>query len=920
MPPEQRLQSLKSVCQSPILLLSLPLFLAVATAPALAWIDLDRQERTTRPDGIHVLDGTYVMNAGQLHINITNHGIIGSQFSRNASWSHAPSGQWPGGSGNEYLWSAGLWVGARKLGQTLVSTGQFEREFRPRPNLEATIYEAIDAVLLRPPGNIEAGGARIPDPNANDDAQHGDGRIDEEILNGYDEDDDGRIDEDFAQIGTQMMVCTMYDNTALSMEEYPDHEPLDLKVVMSTYAWNSEVADDFVGFRFDITNVGLTDLEDVYFGFFADCDVGSRDIPGAGGDDLAGGWTGLRQARDGTWVDVSVAYMYDAAENNRIEGYFGVLFLGARFDPASSIRGFQSFAPNVAFDDGGEPNNDEERYELLSATGFDTNIPELKKNDFRFLVSAGPWSRLEPNQSRSFEAVMVAGNDLRGLLDNCVEAVLTWRGAFFDLDNNPMTGVGGRETKVCLEWFDEDEQGTNILLTHSADYFDQSCLPFGGLELIPEEDLYVDEFGQHCIWVNMDNCDECAAVNGQVCNAGNFFDIWRCNNMMLPEEFRPGCTGVLGKETNIPWLVGMPPPPPGLRVWPRDNGVHVYWDDRSEHIRDLRLNEIDFESYKVWRADDWTRPLGTSLDNGPGNELWQLIDEFDVINDYTITQLVGDSLAVYELPLGRNTGFESIRYDPACLTDPRFDGLAEAMQDFVDSDPLGFHSVRPPLRDANGRLIEGRQDLQPWEHSPAVLDTFFMAAVREQDLAAGIRSKRGSRFYEYIDREVHNGFLYFYSVTATDHEMDDGPFSIRTIGPGLTGSPTSSFTSTTPGTAAQSAEDRIRLGANIYVYPNPATREALAEFQELYPNADDPTGVRVMFTNLPAARNTIRIFTTSGDLVQTLRHDGSDGYGMTSWNLVSRNGQQVVSGLYLYSVETAEEGFDDFIGKFVIIR
>ena len=36
---------------------------------------------------------------------------------------------------------------------------------------------------------------------------------------------------------------------------------------------------------------------------------------------------------------------------------------------------------------------------------------------------------------------------------------------------------------------------------------------------------------------------------------------------------------------------------------------------------------------------------------------------------------------------------------------------------------------------------------------------------------------------------------------------------------------------------------------------------ALAEFQELNPSGDDPTGVRVKFANLPAAHNTIQIFT-----------------------------------------------------------
>lgn len=139
-------------------------------------------------------------------------------------------------------------------------------------------------------------------------------------------------------------------------------------------------------------------------------------------------------------------------------------------------------------------------------------------------------------------------------------------------------------------------------------------------------------------------------------------------------------------------------------------------------------------------------------------------------------------------------------------------------------------------------------------------------------------------------------------------------------GPGLSGDPGSSFGNTTPGASAQSAEERERFGVNIYVYPNPATRDALAEYQQMLPNGEDPTGVRVTFTNLPMSLNTISIYTVSGDLVQTISHDGTTGSGQVSWNLMSRNLQEVVSGVYLYAVQSVDERFEDFIGKFVVIR
>ena len=105
----------------------------------------------------------------------------------------------------------------------------------------------------------------------------------------------------------------------------------------------------------------------------------------------------------------------------------------------------------------------------------------------------------------------------------------------------------------------------------------------------------------------------------------------------------------------------------------------------------------------------------------------------------------------------------------------------------------------------------------------------------------------------------------------------------------------------------------------IYVVPNPATTESMAGWT-LQPNNDDPTGVKVEFRNLPKSRGTIRVYTLAGDLVEELPFDGSGGVGTVKWDLVSRNGQDVTSGIYLYSVEPESKDFSRFVGKFVVIR
>ncbi len=889
------------------ILFTLPLYwFAAFSAEAALDTNADRQHLADRPDGIHITDGSYVMTVGELQINITNHGLIGSMYTQGLPYSHAPSGQWPAGSGNEYLWAGGLWIGGRINNDLRVSTGQYEREFRPTRDLWSTLYEARDREVVRPGGNSDASGFRVPDKNADDD---GDGVVDEETLNGLDDDGDGRIDEDFGQIGDQMMVCTMYDNTPLASEIYPDHEPLNLRVVQTTAAFAANDYADFVALRYEVTNVGATDIDDMFFGFLTDCDIGPRGKPNLARDDRTGFFEGLVRSSNRSWSYVRVGYMYDAGDDP-LPGYFGVAGLGD-----SRFRSYQYYSSNQTYEAGGRPIDDAQRYESMSRYRIDRDFDDAKPNDYSFLLSTGRHAILAPGSTYSFDMVLVAGDGLEGMLTACANADLAYRGAYFDMDNDPETGTRGREFKEC---FTEIPHPGHIYYQRAASLMQNWCSEGnGGFASITEDD-FVEESGQWCIWLNVDNCAECSNRSGVDCNYDSsvFWTYWNCADETLPAPERLGCTGIAGRETRIPWIdTRVPPPSPDLRVWPQDNAVHVFWNDESQYAEDFELEMVDFESYRIWRADNWARPRGTSTNTGPGTELWQMIAEFDVINDMEI--VVSESM-VDTVALGRNTGLEPVAYRPRCLDDLRYEELAIAMQSVVDADTDGHLTRRPRLRDGSGAPISGFENLLRWESEPTVLDTFFMVAEREA--AAGVVPKRGMSFYEYVDRGPHNGFLYYYSVTATDRRIEFDDSRPVNRGYGLVGSPNSSFTFTTPAAAAQTATQRAELGANIYVYPNPATNESLAEFQQFPPSNDDPTGVRIVFANLPRAKNRVRVYTAAGDLVKELSHDGSQGYGQISWNMVSDNGHEIVSGIYLFSVESDRSEFDDFVGRFVVVR
>jgi plastocyanin len=190
--------------------------------------------------------------------------------------------------------------------------------------------------------------------------------------------------------------------------------------------------------------------------------------------------------------------------------------------------------------------------------------------------------------------------------------------------------------------------------------------------------------------------------------------------------------------------------------------------------------------------------------------------------------------------------------------------------------------------------------------------------------------------YRYVDREVKNGFAYFYAVTAFDSTTDN--------------SVTTELGGRRAAAEAEAVVPQIAVSANgpkgVWVVPNPYRGYAQIQQRpsawDLLPNGSDPTGTHIDFLGLPAGKWTIRIFTVSGDLVQELhssdpvneslrgtvqvgnqtlpgynrQQDNADD-GEARWNLISRSGQDIASGIYLFSVDSSE---GTQRGRFVIIR
>jgi hypothetical protein len=832
-----------------------------------------------------------VSTAGNVWMKTTNIGILGNPFTAQSS---DPSAQWPGPSGVEYLFFIGLWVAAKNSEATdpaQVRRVSHNTEWRPPSLLPADkIYQSYDGA---PSGNREV----------DDDT---DGSIDEEFLNGKDDDFDGNIDEDFAALSQQMYTCELRDDTdqAVNANFAEKHVPFGLLVQQSTMAFAVPGANDFAAADFKIFNQSGHMLDSAYVGFFVEQDVGPTSDDRYFSDDLP-----EPRVPQGDFLEVipSSDPRYDPAlctqdtihvrgfsvtdddgDMFRTPGASSFLLLGHTTDPTGAkaprrvgFRMYNFYSPGTPFVQGGTPLVDIERYAAMSselnidpATGL-INVErpeESQKTDTQALCSVGPFLEWRNGESISVQIALAVQridytrpvNDPRdGLLPNqerygamianAIEAQKTFNGKFLPTATGETPDQRGRETGVIL---DAGEQPTDL-----ADCRDE-------------------EAGQT------------RQVNS---NQVTWFDF-DCNF----------CTGVPG-HVSRKWLAAAPPPNPGKRLTSQDRRIVIEWDNLSEVTPDPSTNRLDFLKYRVWKASNFTRPVGST---GPSEELWALLAEFRL---YDYLSPLRDSL---------DTDSDGIR-DSLRLTSP----VLLNTQTFERLYPVDIRPCKTGTTLVNGQCLDGSGQVALAEPVPG--DTAYVEGVRwyrnanNVPVTPNVPNFRTAVYpigrYRYEDPNVLNGFVYFYSVTGKD---STGQRDVNG-GRGTLAEQEGRKSATEQEGISPQAQAGGRTGG-VYVVPNPYRGRSQ---WDLTPNATDPTGTHVDFFNLPPGQWTLRIFTISGDLVQVIRHtdiqvDGKVQQenaedGQATWNLISRNGQDVVSGIYLFSVESSN-GTEQ--GKFVIIR
>ncbi len=900
-----------------------------------------------------------VHRVGNIWMNFTNWGYFGN-FSiwgtlgmedpeYPGTW--APQCEYPANSNIQYLFQGGLWLGAmvQEEGYEFprVSTGT-DGWVRPRVN---EFYPAEDD-----PGRIVEMSTRPNNYN----------RLGEYVTH-----DDAISEQDFLITYADTLTEDFY------VGDDPidgPHFPLGIMIKQRSYAWSYNYAQNFIIIDWEVENIAGNYLKNLYVGLYIDADVGWEGEPDNWFmDDVCGFQRWFYYTRPDGLQDSSVINTAWIADNDGrpVAITSGIDFTspavtGVRVVRAPNPKLRTSFnwwisngepeldfgpawdddsAPSGWTDTYGTPMGDTRKYFILSNGEFDYDQVYVNKSE---------WIADHPHEIRDRwnpDRVLESHNwKIPGVTDDTDPAVVD------DLAN-------GYDTRYLLSWgplgiFDHlDQAGNRIYRLNPGEKFSMTIAYVAGDAFHDRNDpqtdpqnIDPDKFSFNSFRYN---ADWAARVYDNPMIDTPIHD-WGWDH--IPGTNDPNGSegdgmldtgdGWYGEDTGNDGLFALAAGDVAYRWVGGVSFEDIYPGpdaDGSENDGHLSPQE---DAYERPEEFDYTRHNGM-LDYGDGHPDFQgpppppvpnlelltepitlerdsviLVIDYDKLNRCVILTWNKDPSEApnYTDPFSREWDFEGYRIyvsntgleqDFAFLDE--FDRVDFAY--FSENDSLATKPVDDPEAIAPDTLIDGIR--------------YYRKPVGRNIGLSGsgdLYYDPDSENYYYVIDDAHPMMPRYYSVTAFDH----GDYKTGT--PPLESARRANMIYIAPcGNAA----------APVMVVPNPYRANedyTVAHGDDLsWENRDDgtpdyfpQTDRRLYFYNLPEFC-LIRIYTVSGDLVDVVPHniagDGKQGWNADfaeAWDLNSRNHQQVVSGMYLFTVEKTDENGKpkgDFeTGKFVVIR
>ncbi|MDZ4722638.1 MAG: hypothetical protein SGI97_01840 [candidate division Zixibacteria bacterium] len=655
------------------------------------------------------------------------------------------------------------------------------------------------------------------------------------------------------------------------------HKPLNIKVNQRSMAWSYEYADDFVLFDYEIQNIGQQRLRKVYMGIWVDGDVwhATRQGPIGWDDDMVGFYRTHPSPEGCGFIDtVNIAW---TADNDGDPESGDWDFRSARNAVGVRVVRTPSDSINYSFN-WWITNYTDDRLDF-GPRRLGTSEEPFRSFGGRLGTPTGDANKYYMMRKQEFD----------------YDLLFTGKNHFFDGWSYPPP-----EAKDMADGFD-----TRYLLS------------FGPFDIDPGQSLplsfaFVGGTNLHQSTAGI------ASFNHE--NPQPYYNELDFSNLALNSRWaswvydNPGIDtdGDLysGKfricnETDTFWYEGdgvpdfrgaSPPPAPRVRVVPQEGKLTVRWNGfYSETTKDVFLQEVDYEGYRVYAGLDERKTslsLRASYDVEDYNRFrWRLVRPDS--GAWTLEEIpfTIDSLRL----LYADSLFDPLVYSRINPLTSNGELYYFAAQDFNSSaldDSTGIYRVYPAA-------VNPGADAKLW--MPDDITTEFGVPLPKYYT------------YEIVLSDLLASIPYTIAVTAFD-------FGSPLVGlASLETSPTTNSITEYPQTSADTVE---ALDLDAYVYPNPYRSDGgYVEdgYESRRVNQTGDRSGRLHFANLPSVC-TISIFSIDGDLIREIDHNFPDG-GPSSmhetWDMVTRNTQKVVSGIYYFVVESRDK---HQIGKFTIIR
>jgi hypothetical protein len=888
---------------------------------------------------VNPTDAKY-LTANNIKMPIQNDAVFGQN-----PYTGRAGTEWPQGTGNMYIYGAGIWIGAQiPYGsgfKKVVSYG-----YNPNDG-----YSEWGPGIITAPYTADHGVAGPP--------------ITWPILLSTESDSwTSREDslwpvkdslENPKFVSAEDSWCFYNDADILYHDAQADSgDQLNVFVKQTTYSFSSKLDKNIIFVVWDIYNQGDRDLDSVYIGITCDPDLGNAT------DDMIG----FDSTRNFCWV-----YNYNLEYDQDIQGRPGMMGFRYFQSPLDSAGGTQlGLTALTLFTIDTDPANDEERYNLMAGLTKSGGIRpggrfdvDVSPQDKRFCQSSGPF-KLKMGDSTRVVFGVVAGEN-----ENLLKINSDYSQTLYDANfiapkppYPPVVHATPGDRMVTLVWGDTSEQSyepfaelDTALYKHDFEgyrvYRSRTGVE-GDFELLAEYDLAdgitnvaeadVDpEYGTPIV-VNV-HLGTDSGIRHFFVDSSNVINGETYYYTVTAFDYQPKSPRSLESGVRASLVQVVPGTHPAGYQNASCDALATHTStgatsDGTVSITVIDPSKVTGHTYEV-----------TFDDTSSSTVTWRLrdVDLNSVLLDNQTNQSGDESYTIVDGLLVKVAGpAPGVKRVVEVLADGSYDNVFYSLNHtgdwYLDSDNgdisrlngwgyVGIHDFEIRFSsDSSGYydwntdgLFPDKAPFQVWDVGISTFtdttdDIRIIFEILDDDESGGYSP--GDRIYTvevpYVEPLPDPAVWTFPDDTRISririipYSEGFGNPAEGTVIRFLTNKPNSHndvFTFSTETTSISAAQAKFDMD-KIKVVPNPYfVRNELDR---------DPNVSHLIFTHLPS-RCTIRIYTLAGNLIQKLEHNSDSG--QETWNVLTRNDQIPASGVYIYHISS---DFGEKVGRFAIIR